>query len=140
MTIKKPPVADATGGCSLVPIASVVRRNALATRPVIGLEGVVVCAIRPIAFIAPAYMRIAPVDTGWRPVIGKSSSYDGARSEGRKREPEIAVAAIAWPWMAIAPVSAPVITVSTPINSFTPPLYLLDVAGQGLALRHVDGG
>src|ERR1051326_7910415 len=84
-----------------------VGRHALLTRAVVRLESVVRGAIRTVAVVTPLNMRIAAIDAIVLAVDDGASNQRAGRESG-KREPLVAMTAIAVAVFAIAAMTVPI--------------------------------
>src|SRR5690606_33823260 len=106
-------------------------------RAVIGLERVVRSPVGLVTVVAVLDMRVAAV--GRRRIVGDGTGDDRTRGKGSKREPQVAMAAVASAIMIIAAVSAPVTPFATrPIIEMARAVTILPIdAGVGMTTTSV---
>lgn len=99
---RKPRRSGASKGVGEISVG----RIALPTRAIVRLEGIIRRAIRPVVIVAPLYMGVAFVDTVL--VVEDRAANHRASGEGCKREPKVAVTAVAATVLAVTAVAVPV--------------------------------
>jgi hypothetical protein len=137
-------------GPSLI-ILLAVRRIALLTRSIVGLERVVVSPVRAVAVIAPFDMRTS---ASIAVAVSYRAANQRAYDKGARRKPETIVVAVTVSLVAIATlavvpriVAVPSEVVALPVVAFPeiplPPLvailHLDDIGGPGRVLGHKHG-